>query len=103
MRTGDLKPGASWSCPLRRQHTRVDSAFDFRTQVLHGLGAVRVLMYRLCDSRERVQSTVAIHLNGGLPPPSSWKICDLPCDTATAREPSDALILSSKNGRGPGI
>jgi len=43
---------------MRRLHTGVDSAFDFRTQVPHGPGAVRVLIYRLCDSRQRVQSTV---------------------------------------------
>src|SRR5467141_2617416 len=35
----------------------VDSAFDFQTQVPHGPAAVRVLIYRLCDSRERVQLT----------------------------------------------
>ena len=33
---------------MRRQNTSVDSAFDFRTQVPHGPGAVRVLIYRLC-------------------------------------------------------
>jgi hypothetical protein len=27
--------------------------------------AVRLLMYRRCDSRERVESTAAFHLNGG--------------------------------------
>ena len=46
-------------------YTGVHSAFDFQTQVPHGPGAVRVLIYRLCDSRVRVQSTAAIHLGGG--------------------------------------
>ena len=31
----------------------------------HGPGAVRVLMYRLCESRERVQSTVRNPLGRG--------------------------------------
>ena len=62
---GILNRGASRSWLVRRLHTGVDSAFDFRTQVPHGPGAVRLLVYRLCDTRERVQSTDAIHLNGG--------------------------------------
>jgi hypothetical protein len=45
---------------VRRQHTGVDSAFDFRTQVPHGPGAVRVLIYRLCESR------VVFHVQDGL-------------------------------------
>src|SRR5713226_1172197 len=83
------KPGTSRSCPVRQRHTGVDSAFDFQTQVPHGPGAVRVLIYRLCDSRERVQLTVRNPLGRGLPPPSSKKICDLPvtpvCQTEQAK------------------
>jgi hypothetical protein len=79
--SSDLNPGLTVLTCASAAHG-VECAFDFRTQVPHGPGAVRMLIYRLCDSRGRVQSTVAIHLNGGLPPPSSWKICDLPCDTA---------------------
>ena len=48
---------------MRRQHTGVDRAFDFQTQVPHGHGAVRVLIYRLYESRERVQLTFEIHLD----------------------------------------
>ena len=49
---------------MRRQHNGVDGAFDFQTQVPHGPGAVRVLIYRLFDSRDPVQLTFEIHLDG---------------------------------------
>jgi len=49
---------------VRRQHTGVDSAFDFRTQVPHGPGAVRVLIYRLCERVSEFNRRSAIHLDG---------------------------------------
>jgi hypothetical protein len=70
--------------------------------VHHGPGAVRVLIYRLCDSRERVQSTVRNPLERGLPRPSSKKICDT---AVTSRLPTASEIgdFELKIGRGPGI
>ena len=76
---------------MRLQHAGVDSAFDFQTQVPHGLGAVRVLTYRLCDSRDRVQLTFEIRLDG-LPPPTSKKICDLPVTPARQTEQAKTSI-----------
>ncbi len=58
------EPRASRSWPVRRQHTGVDRAFD-QTQVPHGPGAVRVLIYGLCDSRERLQLAVRNPLGRG--------------------------------------
>jgi hypothetical protein len=71
----------------------------------HGPGAVRVLIYRLCDGRERVQSTAAIHLNGSVAADFQENLghgCDLPSSDAlpTACEIGDFEL---KMGRGPGI
>src|SRR6266540_4948586 len=52
---------------LRRTRDFRDFArLDFRTRVSHGPGAVRLLIYRLCKCRDRVQSRVRGHLRNGL-------------------------------------
>ena len=56
----------------------------FSSQVPHGPGAVRVLIYRLRDSCERVLT--------GLPPPSFRRICDLHVTPARQTEQTKTSI-----------
>jgi hypothetical protein len=54
----------AWDVTIVRCAPSGRTACDLRTRLPHGPGAVRVLIYRLCHSRERVQLTAAIHLDG---------------------------------------
>ena len=59
-----------------RRHTGVDSAFDFRTQVPHGPGAVRLLIYRRPDDNARVQNEGQETLFNPRFGPNLSRICD---------------------------
>lgn len=68
---------------IAQQETQTKAAITLVRK--HGPGAVRVLIYRLCDRRERAQLPVPKSTWTGLPPASSKKICDLPCDPRARR------------------
>ena len=79
----DSSPGPHGPDLCVGQHTGVDSAFDFRTGVPHGPSAVRVLIYRLCESVSEFNRRSAIHLDGAAATKFQENLWP-PCDPATA-------------------
>ncbi len=63
----------------------------FQTNVTHGPGAVRLLVYRRTKVDARVQTRARNPLQKGLPAPMSLKICDS-CDTVVLGAPRSKAL-----------
>src|SRR6266511_2577496 len=78
----------------------------FQTNVTHGPGAVRLLVYRRTKVDARVQTRARNPLQKGLPAPMSLKICDS-CDTVVLGAPRSKALTDVSEFRtwsgGPGF
>ncbi len=80
----------------------ISASFAAAEQTAHGPGAVRVLIYRLCNCRERVQSTVRGHLRTGSAAEFPENLCPGCAPSGSWRRPKSPALNTNLVG-GPGF